>query len=293
MASLTANQPRVLLRKKSLLIALLVAIVVHVLLLLDLDLGLTSPKHVNKSIDVVLVTKPAKKTPKKAHALAAQNQEGGGQTRTKPELPKLKIPTEAALPKKPVVQAPQPEVKPQAAPKILTQKQAPHKPVQTAEVVAPPVKEQPQPTPLLTPEDLEMQIAQLGAEIAKRKQNEEDTRIKSVNAISAHQYVAAQYISDWEAKVERTGNINYPELARKKGFSGRLTLDVGINADGSIFSMRISKSSGYEELDAAAKQIVQMSAPFPPLPKALLNEVDVLVIKRVWSFSDEGGLSAN
>ncbi len=89
------------------------------------------------------------------------------------------------------------------------------------------------------------------------------------------------------------GNLNYPEIARKKGFSGKLTLDVGVKADGSIYSMRISKSSGYAELDDAAQKIVRMSAPFAALPKALLEEVDVLVIKRVWSFSDESGVTTD
>ena len=54
--------------------------------------------------------------------------------------------------------------------------------------------------------------------------------------------------------------------------------------------MRIRKSSGYPALDEAAKRIVRVSAPFPPLPKDLLQELDVLVITRVWKFSDETGL---
>lgn len=156
-----------------------------------------------------------------------------------------------------------------------------------------PVKTEQEPvTHQLNPADLAAQIAEIGAATAKQQPSEISTRIKFVNSLSAHRSMAAQYISDWEAKVERTGNINYPELARKKGFSGSLTLDVGINPDGSIYSMRISKSSGYAELDQAAKDIVRMSAPFAHLPKTLLNELDVLVIKRVWSFSDENGLTA-
>ncbi|HBA66885.1 MAG TPA: energy transducer TonB, partial [Methylococcaceae bacterium] len=45
-------------------------------------------------------------------------------------------------------------------------------------------------------------------------------------------------------------------------------------------------------LDEAAIRIVRMSAPFPPLPQELLKELDVLVITRVWKFSDESGMSA-
>jgi protein TonB len=45
-------------------------------------------------------------------------------------------------------------------------------------------------------------------------------------------------------------------------------------------------------LDEAAKRIVRMSAPFAPLPADLLKELDVLVITRVWKFSDESGMTS-
>ena len=120
----------------------------------------------------------------------------------------------------------------------------------------------------------------------------EQTKIKFVDSVSAHKYVAAQYMKDWEDKVERTGNLNYPEVAAKKNFSGTLTMDVGIKADGSIYSIRINQSSGNPALDEAAKRIVRMSAPFAPLPVELLKELDVLVITRVWKFSDESGMTS-
>jgi protein TonB len=150
-------------------------------------------------------------------------------------------------------------------------------------------------TQVLTQEDLRMQIAQLGKQIVQQEEEraESNAEIKSIHSVSTQKYVAAQYIQDWERKVEQIGNLNYPEIARKNNLNGRLTMDVGINADGSIYSMRISKSSGYPELDAAAKKIVKMSAPFAPLPKALLKELKVLVVTRVWSFSDESGLSTH
>ena len=103
--------------------------------------------------------------------------------------------------------------------------------------------------------------------------------------------MAAQYVKDWENKVERTGNMKYPAIAAKKNFSGTLTMDVGVKSDGSIYSMRISRSSGYPALDEAAKRIVRMSAPFPALPSDLLKELNVLVITRKWKFSDESGMT--
>jgi periplasmic protein TonB len=67
-------------------------------------------------------------------------------------------------------------------------------------------------------------------------------------------------------------------------------MEVGINIDGRIEYMNITQSSGNSELDEAAKKIVRMSAPFPPLPLALRNELDILKITRVWKFTDESGL---
>ena len=110
--------------------------------------------------------------------------------------------------------------------------------------------------------------------------------------MSTHKYLAAQYISDWERKVERVGNLNYPDVAQKKGFSAILAMDVGVNTDGSIYSMRVTRSSGNAELDEAAQRIVRISAPFSPLPDELQHELDVLVISRVWKFSDESGMTA-
>jgi protein TonB len=108
--------------------------------------------------------------------------------------------------------------------------------------------------------------------------------------VSANKYVAAQYLHDWETKVAGVGNRNYPEAATKPGFSATLTMDVGIDIDGNIDSIRITHSSGNPELDEAAKKIVRMSAPFPPLPQALRDELDILKITRVWKFTDESGL---
>ena len=181
------------------------------------------------------------------------------------------------------------EVKPKAAQKIITQQKA-EKKVVTASKEKEAVVQQPEKRPQLTAESLQQQIAQLGTEIRQSQPSAEETRIKFVDSVSAHKYVAAQYMKDWESKVERTGNLNYPEAAAKKNFSGTLTMDVGINADGSIYSIRINRSSGNPALDEAAKKIVRMCAPFAPLPLELRKELDVLVITRVWKFSDESGL---
>ncbi|WP_327036936.1 energy transducer TonB [Methylomarinum vadi] len=270
------------------LTALFIAAIVHVVLLMNLNFSIPRPEKVRKSIEITLSSSSAKKAPKKAHYLAQDNQIGAGKVNKKPEPPKQKLPSQGSGQQRQPA-PPKKASKPQAKQKKVTTEQAPEK---IASASKPDTLSQAQQSkPQLTPESLQQQIAQLGEQIRQSRPSSELSRIKFVNAVSTHKYVAAQYIKDWENKVERTGNLNYPEVARKKGFSGTLTMDVGIKADGSIYSMRITKSSGNQALDDAAKRIVRMSAPFAELPVELLEELDVLVITRVWKFTDESGLT--
>jgi protein TonB len=271
----------------SLLIALFVAVIVHIVLILGMNFTTPQPEKINKSINITLVNTPAKKAPKKADFLAQENQLGAGQKTKKPEPPAQKLPSQGnSQVKQPKKTAPE-ESKPTEVQKIITQQKAEKKVVAAGKTD---VANQPEKRPQLTAESLQQQLTQLGKEIRQSQPSADQTKIKFVDSVNAHKYVAAQYMKDWETKVERTGNLNYPEVAAKKNFSGTLTMDVGINADGSIYSIRINKSSGNPALDEAAKNIVRMSAPFAPLPLELRKELDVLVITRVWKFSDESGL---
>ena len=274
---------------KSLLTALLVAVIVHIAFVLGINFTTPQPEKINKSIDITLVNTPVKKAPEKADFLAQENQSGAGEAIKKLESPAQKPASQetSEVKPKPVKKSTPEENKPKEAQKIITQEKAEKKVVTASKTE---VVNQPEKHPQITAESLHQQLAQLGAEIRQSQPSAEQTKIKFVDSVSAHKYVAAQYMKDWESKVERTGNLNYPEVATKKNFSGTLTMDVGINADGSIYSIRINKSSGNPALDEAAKNIVRMSAPFPPLPLDLRKELDVLVITRVWKFSDESGL---
>ena len=60
----------------------------------------------------------------------------------------------------------------------------------------------------------------------------------------------------------KIGSINnphppYPFIARKKGFEGKLILEVLVNEDGSVKSTSIRESSGYEILDTVSKETVE------------------------------------
>ena len=96
----------------------------------------------------------------------------------------------------------------------------------------------------------------------------------------------------WE-KVRKRGNIKDPEEARRQGLSGRLELDVAIRADGSLKSVSIKHSSGFDVLDEAAVHIVELAAPYAPFPPATAARYDVVHMTNWWRFEDGAGFSAN
>ena len=93
----------------------------------------------------------------------------------------------------------------------------------------------------------------------------------------------------WRAKVERIGNLNYPDAARKRKLSGSLILDVALNPDGSIGQITIRRSSGHKILDDAAIRIVKLAAPFAPFPDNIRKDVDILHVTRTWQFLNNRG----
>lgn len=293
--SIPFNSKHSLSDRDTLLVTLFLAAVVHVLLIVGVNFALPEPPKMAKSIDVTLVTTPAKKAPEKAKFLAQENQLGAGMVEKKAKPPAQKLVSQGQGQSKRQVQRSPIEASPKAERKVVTQKKSVVKsPSKTDKpVVEKPFVEHQQ----LSQETLRQQIAQVGTEIGFGQHGSDHNPIKFANLASAKQYGAAQYLKDWENKVERTGNLNYPEVAIRKGFSSSLMMDVGLKSDGSIYSIKIRKSSGNKALDDAAKRIVKLSAPFPPLPLDVLKELklkqqDVLVISRVWIFSDESGMTA-
>jgi protein TonB len=94
----------------------------------------------------------------------------------------------------------------------------------------------------------------------------------------------ALYVEDWRQKIERIGNLNYPESARGIIY-GSLRLTVSINSDGTVAGVDLEQSSGYKILDAAAQRIVELAAPYAKFPPDIRKETDILVITRTWHFA--------
>lgn len=128
------------------------------------------------------------------------------------------------------------------------------------------------------------QIASLSAEVRRKMEAQANRPRRKFVSASTREYRYASYMEAWRAKVERVGNLNYPEEARRQGLHGNLILDVALNPDGSVNEITIRRSSGNRVLDEAAIRIVNLAAPFAPFPEDIRRETDILHITRTWQF---------
>ena len=136
-----------------------------------------------------------------------------------------------------------------------------------------------------------LEIARLEAQISKDYEAYQKRPKRRFVGARAQEYRFARYIEDWRAKVERVGNLNYPEAAKREKLFGNLQLTVGIKSDGSLESVEINRSSGRKILDEAAVRIVKLAGQngFSPFPSNISQDTDILHITRTWVFtrSDE------
>lgn len=120
------------------------------------------------------------------------------------------------------------------------------------------------------------------------------SRIQSYNAQPRKTFVApsaqashyAAYLDAWRARIEATGTRHYPTQASGRLY-GSLQITVSIHADGRVADVEIDRPSEHAVLNRAARRIVQLAAPFPPLPDDIASETDILVITRTWHFVND------
>jgi protein TonB len=133
--------------------------------------------------------------------------------------------------------------------------------------------------------DISAKISSLQAKLDRqRQQYAKKPRVKTLTSVAAKSAVDAEYLFNWQEKVEMIGNLNYPEEARKKQLYGNLRLLVTLLPNGAVMKIDLLKSSGSVVLDQSAMRIVRMASPYQPFPDELKKEVDRLEIIRTWRF---------
>lgn len=120
-------------------------------------------------------------------------------------------------------------------------------------------------------------------------------RIERYNAQPRQTFVApatqsadyAQYVEAWRQRIELIGTQHYPPEARGRIY-GDLQLTVYIRRDGQLDHLSFDRPSSQAILNSAARRIVELAAPFPPLPPELAAHTDILAITRTWHFTHSG-----
>lgn len=274
---------------ETLTLALVVALVLHAAIITQLHFDWLDVERQSapSDLDVVLVEWSSEQAPEQADFLAQANQQGGGDNdeRERPSSPPPSEPAgaESDPPEPRPIRRPERTASPA---EVLTQQESPSE-------IAPDDDAETQPDPLPDASQLLEQSRRIAQTTADPLDTERvmprRPRRKFITA-NTREHLYASYMRAWVAKVERVGNMNYPERARQRDLEGSLVLSVDVLADGSIEHVRVMRSSGHDLLDEAAVRIVRLAAPYAALPPDIRQETDVLTITRTWQFSARGVL---
>ena len=270
-------------------VALALAVILHLALLLGVSFDLPTPHPQGaRALEVLVLRQPAPiDRPELASALAQADRRGEQghdeaivQAEREDEIP-LPSPTveedatpldvelaspETAEPAPAEPVPPEPEQEASSKPDLLAAK--PPAAIDVAQIL----------------DSRQAEIARLNAQVLERATAyTHQPRRKAISA-STREYKYANYLEAWRRKVERIGNLNYPEVAKERKLYGSLILLVSVRADGQVENIRVLRSSGYTELDQAAVRIVELAAPFAPFPPDIRAATDILDITRTWQF---------
>lgn len=272
-------------------IALFVAAAIHAIVLLGVSFRpFLDEMRTPPALEVVLVEKSDQEKPEEAEYLAQSSRDGGGETdeNTRPASPFAStVDAETdGLASTPVLES-SPQPTQATAEDVVTAVFAEDliKTEQTTEVNE--EVDAPDGTIVI---HQNMDIARLAAEIDRQQQEfAKRPKKKHINARTT-ETASAEYMFRWVEQVERVGNLNYPDAARRDKLTGALILIVGIYKNGELESVTVDESSGHRLLDDAAVRIVELAAPFDPMSGKLAEETDILYIVRTWEFQSSNSV---
>ncbi len=276
-------------RTNRLLIAMVASLLLHAILFLGVTFQFPKPNFdkITTSLEVVLVNSKTLTKPTKTELLAQGNLDGGGNTdddrRAKtpfPVLPRSKPSTNNIAMQQKVKQLEQEAKKLMTAidnTQKIEQFTAPENEVENKQIAT-------DATELL---QRSLDIARLRAQIDQDHDDYQKRPKRKFVGARTKEFRFARYVEDWRIKVERIGNLNYPEAARKGKLYGNLQLTVSIRADGGLESIEINRSSGEKILDEAAINIVKLAGQggFAAFPPDISQDTDILHITRTWVFA--------
>lgn len=273
---------------------LFIAAVLHAALILGLGFTLAEPDSLSKTLEITLSTFKSEEKPKDADFIAQDNQQGSGTLEHKAS-PKTteQAPFQDTQIRKVTPAASPPPSNPVETPKtaVATRKPKPDKTPDKPQKNKP--QPQTQPAPVFDSSQLSAEIASLEAQLSKdRQEYAKRPRVSRQNTAATMRDISAWYRDEWRKKVERIGNLNYPDEARRQRIYGSLRMLVIVKSDGTVEELRVLESSGRPVLDEAAMRIVRLSAPFAPFSGELARNYDQVEIIRTWRFERGDTLSS-
>ena len=272
-------------------IALFVAAAVHAIFILGVSFeDEIAELRTPPSLEVVLVQKSDSERPEEADYLAESSQDGGGESdeQKRPSSPFTSdqdLDTDGIAPTPMVESAPEATEASEDA--VLTTLFSDRE-VETETEEQEPTEETKNQAEIEV--DQSFEIARLQAEIDRQQEQTAKRPKKKWLTARTHEATSAKYMYRWVEKVERIGNLNYPDAVRRNKLAGAVVMTVGILKNGAIESILVEESSGQRILDDAAKRIVQLASPFEPLVGQLGAETDILYITRTWDFQSSNSV---
>ena len=265
------------------------SLLVHGLLILGVGFALENAAPVMPTLDVILTETSTALSPRQADFLAQASNQGGG------EHDKSSRPRDNQS-------GPAPQADPGVAPRRLRAQSPAPQPAPQARVISSAGGEATAMAPRATstpservlPQGREkierdMRMARLAAEIHLRSERYAKRPKRKFVSASTQEFAWAGYLREWVDRVERVGNLNYPDEARRRRLQGQVVISVAIRRNGTIERVEIVQSSGTPLLDASALRIARLAEPYPPLPRTEENP-DILHVTRTWQFLPEGAL---
>ncbi|MCB5161793.1 energy transducer TonB [Marinomonas algarum] len=268
-------------------ITLFIAISLHVLMVMIIGFDFTLPSPKPKTLEITLV-QHSTKAPTEADFIAQANQQTSGTEVRKQKL----TTTENTRFLSDTIQEISPPIQPQLAsaqpidqPNLIATQQGAVFEVVNDVDVQPKTLEEEFRGETQIPSHISNDIATLEALLDQQRQAyAKRPRVRRLTSVSAKAAVDAQYLDDWRRRIERIGNIHYPEEAKRNHLYGELRLAVMLLPNGYVDEIEILHSSGIRVLDDAAMRIVRLAEPFQHFPSELKTEVDKLEIIRTWRF---------
>ena len=281
-------------------LTLFVALVLHAMIILGVGFSFEKPEKQpspQRTLEIMVVRNPAlPEKPEQADFLAQVSQQGGGS-----EQEKVKPSAQVNPPAPRKAEQVSPRIQPSPAPEepaapvpreVLSRPTPAKKRVVIAKRKKPVEIVQKKVTAAQLLASTSREIDRLTAELDRKNQARSKWQRHKKLTASTREYKYASYLDAWVKKVERIGNLNYPDEARRNKLFGNLILHVALVADGSVKEINVKKSSGHKLLDDAAVRIVRLSAPFAAFPPNIRKETDVIDIIRTWQFRNNNQLSS-